>query len=324
MNLNVTLFDQLISYFRELSNLQEGDDLSNVLLEFVDPKICVKRFVHPKDYPQRWSFIPTLDKFTIVINTDERIFESLIIPYCGNNLISTDKCGDIPLPDKFTTLRKRLIDNLELAGRELLRHPISQSLPLEITRCRNPAQSWLFFLHYIIKPERKTWIRTNRVIALGYDFGVIDCDEEYLENLDSVPLDMDRYTTVGDFSFDILPKNSYSRIRDIANSSIEAIHRIKSGSEETSINSLPQGSKKPLMERYEKAYRSYEFAESSMGLDCTDEEAYRWLEENCLCEYELPSYQTWSRYLRVGRKHYGTNKNTPIAGRAGRFATPAD
>jgi len=64
----------------------------------------------------------------------------------------------------------------------------------------------------------------------------------------------------------------------------------------------------------EKAYQSYCLAEQTLG-KCTDKEAYNWLKENGDPEYDLPSLKSWEKYVRNGRKHHKTNKNTPRAGR---------
>ncbi|HAW27486.1 MAG TPA: hypothetical protein DCY03_05105 [Planctomycetaceae bacterium] len=72
-----------------------------------------------------------------------------------------------------------------------------------------------------------------------------------------------------------------------------------------------------LEERFEKAYQSYQLAEIRLE-KCTDKEAYEWLTENGPGEYAPPPLETWLRYVRAGRKHYGANKNSPLAGRSGR------
>ena len=64
----------------------------------------------------------------------------------------------------------------------------------------------------------------------------------------------------------------------------------------------------------EKAYQSYCLAEQTLD-QCTDKEAYAWLKEHGPEDYGLPPFATWQRYVRNGRKHYKTNKNTPRAGR---------
>lgn len=69
------------------------------------------------------------------------------------------------------------------------------------------------------------------------------------------------------------------------------------------------------------AYQSYNYAISKEPklADTKDNEIYNWLKENGITEeYELPSRETWKRQVRSGRKHHGTQKNTPRAGRTSR------
>ncbi len=90
----------------------------------------------------------------------------------------------------------------------------------------------------------------------------------------------------------------------------------------------------PLSPAQEKAYRSYEIAEhklSELGADqVTDANAYSWLKEHgvvpadCDDDYDLPAFETWQRYVRAGRSHYSTNKNSPRAGRTGRSVVRQD
>jgi hypothetical protein len=80
---------------------------------------------------------------------------------------------------------------------------------------------------------------------------------------------------------------------------------------------------KVLKPIYEKAYQSYCMAiDKNPDLtDKQDKDIYDWLNrehDEVLPDYELPAFETWQRYLREGRKHYGTSKNTPRAGRTGR------
>lgn len=67
----------------------------------------------------------------------------------------------------------------------------------------------------------------------------------------------------------------------------------------------------------EIAYQSCRLAESKLGT-CTDREAYDWLLEEAPQEYDIPGFDTWQRYVRAGRKHHGTQKNTSRKGRTGR------
>lgn len=73
--------------------------------------------------------------------------------------------------------------------------------------------------------------------------------------------------------------------------------------------------KKTLSSIYLLAYQSYECAEKAVGNDITDREAYEWLVEYGYEEYEPPVFETWQRYLRRGRSYFGTQKNSPRAGR---------
>lgn len=76
-----------------------------------------------------------------------------------------------------------------------------------------------------------------------------------------------------------------------------------------------------------KAWASYEYAENALSTSCdkvTDPEAYAWLKENGLDEYELPIFKTWCRYVGAARNALGKNKNTPRTGRTGRSIRNAD
>jgi len=65
---------------------------------------------------------------------------------------------------------------------------------------------------------------------------------------------------------------------------------------------------------YKKAYLSYQYAMEKSGLK-TDSELYNWLKEYGFEEYELPAKETWTRYVKEGRRVNETNKNTPRAKR---------
>ena len=75
----------------------------------------------------------------------------------------------------------------------------------------------------------------------------------------------------------------------------------------------------------EKAYQSYGYAisQNSQLANAKDREVYNWLAEKDNDDYPLPVFETWQRYLRVGRKHYGTSKNTLRAGRTPKTAISA-
>ena len=67
----------------------------------------------------------------------------------------------------------------------------------------------------------------------------------------------------------------------------------------------------------EKAYQGYEYAIKKWPdlAGKTDEKVHVQLSEDGIADYDPPSFDTWTRQLRTARKHYGTNKNTPRAGR---------
>ncbi len=74
-----------------------------------------------------------------------------------------------------------------------------------------------------------------------------------------------------------------------------------------------------LPDRVLAACSSYRIAEQRMDPPAkTDREAYEWLEEHSeLTEgYTLPSFETWTRYLRDGRQKIGEQKNRPRSGRS--------
>jgi hypothetical protein len=73
-----------------------------------------------------------------------------------------------------------------------------------------------------------------------------------------------------------------------------------------------------------RAYASYLLAKQTLPGNPTDRVVYEWLNENDpdwrigdLMDYELPSLQTWIRYVGDARNITGTQKNTPRHGRDG-------
>ena len=88
-----------------------------------------------------------------------------------------------------------------------------------------------------------------------------------------------------------------------------------------------QSEVKSLPQRAKLAYLSHKYAESKIHQPPkTDRDAYDWLYENAGADdYKLPNYNTWVRYLRAGRKYYGTQKNSPRGGRrTGKSIIPAN
>jgi hypothetical protein len=77
-----------------------------------------------------------------------------------------------------------------------------------------------------------------------------------------------------------------------------------------------------------KAYLAFQYAETLNGRGLEDREAYDWLSENGidqgkgnldeLTDYEIPSFETFKRYLGQARKPLGENKYTCRAGRTSR------
>jgi hypothetical protein len=83
-----------------------------------------------------------------------------------------------------------------------------------------------------------------------------------------------------------------------------------------------------IAKRYEIAYQSFQYAEVKTGENLTDRQAYDYLKghgvEN-IEGFELQDdFYTWQRYVRGGRRHHGTPKNTLRAGRACRSAVKSD
>lgn len=74
---------------------------------------------------------------------------------------------------------------------------------------------------------------------------------------------------------------------------------------------------KDLKPIYEAAFQAYKVAEKSLSAKCTDKQAYDWLKDNAIADYDLPAFETWAKYVRKARKYYGDSKNTPRGGRTG-------
>jgi hypothetical protein len=94
------------------------------------------------------------------------------------------------------------------------------------------------------------------------------------------------------------------------------------GNINNSQNDLKSDSDATLRPSEEKAYQSYKHAidKKPEFADATDQEIHDWLNENGIEEYSPPAFDTWARHVRAGRKHYGTSKNTPRAGRTSKSA----
>jgi hypothetical protein len=78
-----------------------------------------------------------------------------------------------------------------------------------------------------------------------------------------------------------------------------------------------------IAKRHEMAYQSFQYAIEKTGNNLTDKEAYDYLKEHGAEKiegFELKDFNTWQRYVRGGRRHHGTQKNTFRADRVCRSA----
>jgi hypothetical protein len=82
-----------------------------------------------------------------------------------------------------------------------------------------------------------------------------------------------------------------------------------------------------LTKAHRLAYNSYEYAIKTNPklADAKDRDVYNWLRENGSDEenYQLPSFETWLRYIGKGRTVLGTQKNTRCYGKTGRSIVKA-
>jgi hypothetical protein len=69
-----------------------------------------------------------------------------------------------------------------------------------------------------------------------------------------------------------------------------------------------EGNLKPSRE---KAYRLFEWAMGQNPSLKTDREVYDWLSSRSELPDELPSFDSWSKYLRDARDYYDDHKHTP-------------
>ncbi len=76
-----------------------------------------------------------------------------------------------------------------------------------------------------------------------------------------------------------------------------------------------------LVERFEKAYRAYKWAEQQLVIrgaeNVTDRQAWEFLTEHGFDGYKPESFDTWQRYVREARKFHDERKNTRRGGREG-------
>lgn len=229
--MNDSLWSGLLDDFRKLRDLQKGDDLRSVLIEFSTPELIARgeRVIPSKYYPKEWVMTQVLIEERTVRDPrpeSQRIYKQLVIPYRDSHQILQDDENGPPLPERLRIIKKRLTDSIELAGKEILNHSGATALPDEIAGLNSNISAWLLFLHFIGKPDRKTWRRVNVISLFEKVFmGSLppeDVEQERKPNTET-------FDIVGQFSFEPLAENSYSELKDITAASIEAINRIKDG-----------------------------------------------------------------------------------------------
>ncbi|QDV20211.1 hypothetical protein Pan153_48840 [Gimesia panareensis] len=216
---------RLEEWFSGISAKQGAYKLSHVLAEYVDPDI-IKMGWPTRQQATEESGDVAIDSLDISSSGD-RLYDSrvLVVRDCQkvSNLDEIKQNRDI-----YDELKRCLTS----AGQELEFQPFFTSLPSEITCQADYACRWLFYLHFITKPDRKTWEGRSSpwVVAKALK----------LEVPPGTPGPMNEIpTSVGPFSFDPLDKNSYSIIDDIALSSILAIRKMQSGLGSTGNQSEP-------------------------------------------------------------------------------------
>jgi hypothetical protein len=69
-----------------------------------------------------------------------------------------------------------------------------------------------------------------------------------------------------------------------------------------------------LPTRVKHAYGQYLAALPNLGDRPTDRQCYEWAKAHAEGSH-LPAFETWQRYVREARRHYGQQKNAPLAGR---------
>ncbi|QDT81159.1 hypothetical protein Mal35_46380 [Gimesia maris] len=232
--MSVSIWSGLLDDFKALRDLQGGDDLRSVLIEFSDPELISRgeSVIPSKNYPKEWAMTQAIIEEKSVIDSRperQRVYKQLVIPYRDRHQILMNGENGPPLPERLQTIKKRLVESLELAGKELLNHSGTCVLPDEIAGLNSNISAWLLFLHFIGKPERKTWERVNQCLLFGYVMGVVKREDIKTIAPEYGPPNVDLPHTVGQFSFEPLTEDSYSEIADITAASIEAIRRIEKG-----------------------------------------------------------------------------------------------
>ncbi|QDV52781.1 hypothetical protein [Gimesia fumaroli] len=175
--MNDSLWSGLLDDFKTLRDLQKGNDLRSVLIEFASPELIAigETNIPSEHYPEKWAktwFKSLIEQRTVTDPRPEsqRIYKQLVFLYRDRHQIFQDEENNPLLPERMQTIKKRLVDSIEMAGRELLNHSGADTLPDEIAGINNNISAWLLFLHYIGKPDRKTWKRVSRLAFMAQVF----------------------------------------------------------------------------------------------------------------------------------------------------------
>lgn len=217
-NPSSSLFDDLLTGFKEAKFQQQGYKISHVLTEYVSEDAIRRGWADQREKLEEWRSPIGLDTPKLK-NPHGRCFHSAILLYQGENQVQ-----DLKVLKRFAPVYDRLKRYLEIAGADLLE---KLDLPSEISIQTDPVSRWLLYLHYTLKPDRTTW-----EIGAGLNaFGMF--------------LSGDRIDDAGKFSFEKLSENSYSIIGDVPLSSIRAVRGIQqvetiSGLQASSTKSLIQ------------------------------------------------------------------------------------
>ncbi|TWT37011.1 hypothetical protein KOR34_19570 [Posidoniimonas corsicana] len=140
------------------------------------------------------------------------------------------------------------------------------------------------------------------------------------ESLDCAPAEINRLSLVA----------FRERLREVVNGVASDVSSGSSGATPAEADAQEAGGDENRYSRLEdlvpahrKAYYSFLYAEAKSERRLEDRDAYNWLKENGvddaerseLQDYELPAFDTWSRYLRFARKALDERKYTPRSGR---------
>lgn len=204
---------RLEEWFSGISAKQGTYKLSHVLAEYVDPEI-VKMGWPTRQQATEEAGDVAIDSLDIS-SSGNRLYDSRVLVVRDRQKVSN--LDEIKQNRDIYDELKRCLAS---AGQELEFQPFYISLPPEITSQADYVCRWLLYLHFITKPDRKTWEYRSSpwVVAKALK----------LEVPPGTPGPMNEIpTSAGPFSFELLDKNSYSIIDDIALRSNMAIRKIQ-------------------------------------------------------------------------------------------------